>query len=237
MKYFVTYLEKPVVAQPIVVEEPKTEDGTKKKGIFKKFTGETKPTAASVNVEEEYFPSLGEEPKNPPPKKRVEPVNTNQSTSNSSPQPSSGGVRKFMNAKKQGGGESFAPLDPELSEKLPPIPVKVEGSNPDSVSVRKSPEGFGQKTEGHGQKHEGGFPAKTEGGFSRRTDPVGQVTPVTEDTPADTKFKFGGEGPRKFQGANKISFKREEEKSEQEVSHIFLKGQIFNFLCLMMLSL
>lgn len=166
--------------QPTVQDFASIQEGdAKKKKIFNKPNGQPK---APVNFEAdaEYFPSLGEEPKVLP--KKPEPTPVVQPTTTSS----SGGVKKFVNAKKQ-AGESFAPLEPVQERALPVVPEKTE------PVVQQKPAGFG---------------------FQRR---AAEEQPKEVPAPADTKFKFGGEGPKKFSAGGKISFKREEEKSEQEV--------------------
>jgi hypothetical protein len=77
--------------------------------MFKKPTGETKKTV-DVKVDEEYFPSLGEEPPKNMPKKEPE----------QRPQPvqvDANGPKRFMNTKKTNQGEAFAPI--ETHEKEP----------------------------------------------------------------------------------------------------------------------
>lgn len=93
-----------------------------------------------------------------------------------------------MNAKKQATGETFAPLEPVQERAIPVIPEKTE-----PVVQQQKPAGFG---------------------FQRR---AAEEQPKEVAAPVDSKFKFGGEGPKKFGNGGKISFKREEEKSEQEV--------------------
>jgi len=93
-----------------------------------------------------------------------------------------------MNAHKKGEGEHFVPLDPKLTEK--PVPEQ-----PKKEIIENGEE-----------------PKKTPGIFKRQTDEA----PKETVPPADSKFKFGGEGPKKFSAGPKISFKREEEKNEAE---------------------
>jgi len=136
------------------------------------------------------------------PKKKAEPAPVITPTVTES-KPSTQGPKKFVNAKKTDKGEHFAPLDPTLVEKIPEKVEKVE-------KIEKT-----EKTE----KTENGVEAipprrLPENFFQRNTQELSKETAP----PADTKFKFGGEGPKKFSGGAKISFKREEEKSEQEVN-------------------
>jgi len=166
------------------------------KKIFKKPTGDSKPKNV---VLDEYFPTLGEKPEDMP-KKKAEPAPVITPTVTES-KPSTQGPKKFVNAKKTDKGEHFAPLDPTLVEKIPEKVEKVE-------KIEKT-----EKTE----KTENGVEAipprrLPENFFQRNTQELSKETAP----PADTKFKFGGEGPKKFSGGAKISFKREEEKSEQE---------------------
>jgi len=168
-----------------------------KKKIFKKPTGETR--APKNVVVDEYFPSLGEEPKEMP-KKKPEPTPTPVVTET---QQTSQGPKRFVNLNKKDKGETFVPLDPSLTEKVPEkVPEKIE-------KIEKA-----EKTEKTENVVETVAPKRTlpENYFQRSTQDVSKETAP----PADSKFKFGGEGPKKFSTGTKISFKREEEKNELE---------------------
>lgn len=149
------------------------------------------------------------------PKKAAQPVPAPQNVPETQNAQSSG-PRKFVNAKKAGTGESFAPLDPNVVEKaLPIVPekpvVETQAEKPAEKPVEKTEKT--EKTEKPERPERPAYVAPA-GTFQRRTAEEPKEVPV----PADTKFKFGGEGPKKFAGGSKISFKRDEEKSEQEVT-------------------
>jgi len=185
------------------------EDPEKKKKIFKKFTGGDTKTTKNVVIDE-YFPTLGETPiERPKPKPEPTPITSSPVTDNKS---AGQGPRKFVNVKKQEKGEHFVPLDATLTEK---IPEKTPEKTPEKIEkIEKS-----DKEEKPEEKKKEPEPIRRvpEGFFSRNTQTQDQSTKEKETAPpVDTKFKFGGEGPKKFSGGAKISFKREEEKNEQE---------------------
>jgi hypothetical protein len=177
----------------------------KKSKVMKK-PGESKPVPTGIDVNEELFPSLGQE--QPKHSKKNEPITPPQQnvteTKPTTTNIGSGGVRKFVNPNKKGQGESFRPLDENLVEKnLPektekvvekPLPEKTEKTE------KSEPPRFFRKPE---SPNEGGAQEK------KYESP--------KDVATDSKFKFGGgEGPKKFTGGSKISFKRDEGKSEQD---------------------
>jgi len=136
------------------------------------------------------------------PKKKPEPTPTPVVTET---QQTSQGPKRFVNLNKKDKGETFVPLDPSLTEKVPEkVPEKIE-------KIEKA-----EKTEKTENVVETVAPKRTlpENYFQRSTQDVSKETAP----PADSKFKFGGEGPKKFSTGTKISFKREEEKNELEVS-------------------
>jgi translation initiation factor IF-2 len=182
----------------------KIQDDQKKK-IFKKPTGDTKPK--NVVIEDEYFPSIGEKPVDMP-KKKPEPTPAPTTTVTDTKQTTQG-PRKFVNAKKTDKGEHFVPLDANLVEKIPEKVEKLE--KVEKVEKIEKIEKI-EKTEKTENGVEAAPPRRVPEGFFKRNtqDQTQETTP-----PSDSKFKFGGEGPIKFSGS-KISFKREEEKSEQE---------------------
>jgi len=147
---------------------------------------------------------LGEEaPKNVPKKKpeAVSPVKTETQPAQSS------GPRKFINNAKKGAGEHFVPLDPTLTEK--PVPVIEKPAVEEKKPEEKKPEE--SKPTEYKEIAPKGF-------FSRNTKTTSELeaNAAAAEAQEDTKFKFGGEGPKKFTAGSKISFKREEEKSELE---------------------
>jgi len=184
-----------------------------KKGIFKKVTAETATVKPKVDLQEELFPTLGEEaPKNVPKKKpeAVSPVKTETQPAQSS------GPRKFINNAKKGAGEHFVPLDPTLTEK--PVPVIEKPAVEEKKPEEKKPE------ESKPTEYKDIAP---KGFFSRNTKTTSELeaNAAAAEAQEDTKFKFGGEGPKKFTAGSKISFKREEEKSELEV-----RNEVFQYL-------
>lgn len=86
-------------------------------------------------------------------------------------------------------------MDPAIVEKPVPVaPVREKVENPEPTQA-----------------------ALPRGVFQRKA--AEQPT----ETPTDTKFKFGGgEGPKRFVGGSKISFKREEEKDDHVVKEFFI---------------
>ena len=67
-----------------------------------------------MKVSEEYFPSLGEEPKNIPKKEPEQQQPQPAQTTTTS------GPKRFLNSKKEAQGEHFKPI--EIKEKEPPVP-------------------------------------------------------------------------------------------------------------------
>ena len=181
----------------------------KKPKLFNKPTGQTQ-AAKKVDIDVEYFPSLGEDGPKRPVKKPEPIVEQPSATANAN----TGGPRKFLNAKKQGQGESFAPLDPNIVEKAIPPPVQVPEKTAEEPAQRTTTYTEpAQRTTTYNEPAPVADRKPGESGFVRRT--AAPETP--QEVPVDSKFKFGGEGPKKFVANNKISFKREEEKSEQEI--------------------
>ena len=186
-------------------------DQEKKPKLFNKPTGQSQ-AAKKVDIDVEYFPSLGEDGPKRPVKKNPEPVEQPSVTANAN----TGGPRKFLNPKKQGQGESFAPLDPNIVEKaIPPVvqaPEKTAEEPAQRTTTYSEPAQRATTYNEPAQREPVVDRKPGESGFQRRT-----TTETPQEVPVDTKFKFGGEGPKKFVANNKISFKREEEKSEKEV--------------------
>ncbi len=189
------------------IEQP--QEPAPKKGIFKKVTADTATVKPKVDLQEELFPTLGEEaPKNVPKKKpeAVSPVKTETQPAQSS------GPRRFVNAAKKGAGEHFVPLDPTLTEKpLPVIEKPVVAEKTEKTAEEKKPEEKEKPTEYKDIAPKGFFSRNT------KTNTELEANAAAAEASEETKFKFGGEGPKKFSAGNKISFKREEEKSELEV--------------------
>jgi hypothetical protein len=211
---------KPVA--PVVEKIEQPQEPAPKKGIFKKITGDTATVKPKVDLQEELFPTLGEEaPKNVPKKKveAVSPVKTESQSAQSS------GPRRFVNAAKKGAGEHFVPLDPTLTEKALPViekPVVAEKTEKTEKIERIERTERTEKTE-EKKPEEKEKPTEykdiaPKGFFSRNTKTTTELeaNAAAAEASEETKFKFGGEGPKKFSAGNKISFKREEEKSELE---------------------
>jgi hypothetical protein len=109
--------EIPEKEEPVAEITPPTETTAQpKKKMFVKPTGGAKATA-TVAVDEGDFPSIGEEAK--PSSKHSEYTSQQQS------QQSSTGPKRFVNAKKNNQGESFAPIDPSLAKEPEIIPPKI----------------------------------------------------------------------------------------------------------------
>lgn len=99
-------------------------------------------------------------------------------------------------------------MDPNIAEK--PVPV---------APVREKVENTSTSTSTSTNTAEPSQPALPRGIFQRKA-----ADQPPAEVPADTKFKFGGaEGPKKFSGGSKISFKREEEKDDHEVKRVLLE--------------
>jgi len=155
---------------------------------------------------------LGEEaPKNIP-KKKVEPTSPLKTETNTA---QASGPRRFVNAAKKGTGENFVPLDPTLTEKA--VPERVVNTETPADKPAENP--AAKPADKPADKPVEYKDIAPKGFFSRNEKSTKELEAhaAAAEASQETKFKFGGgEGPKKFTAGNKISFKREEEKNEQE---------------------
>jgi len=162
-----------------------------KKKIMKKIGREPRP--AEVNISDQAFPELGSEPVKSEKKEDVKSESTQSSNSNLGP-------KRFVNAKKTGQGENFAPME-TVQEKDPVIVTPVLQA-PQEKSTEKV--------------------------FSRATEaPVITETTPPQD---DGKFKFGGikkftstKGPTKVKEEEKSEQDILREQKEKDAEEKIMK--------------
>lgn len=161
-----------------------------------------------AEIVQEEFPDLGAEidPSTIKKKAKSEPTQSAPATTTTT---TTGGPRRFVNTKKP-AGETFAHLEPTPEKK-----VEEHEEKPQATTTTTTTATTETKTEApkHGFIQRG--PARSELASKAETT---QAEVKKEEPVADSKFKFGGEGPKRFIGGAKKEGHREEQKTEADVN-------------------
>eukprot|EP00331_Platyophrya_macrostoma_P019240 CAMPEP_0176475052 /NCGR_PEP_ID=MMETSP0127-20121128/43387_1 /TAXON_ID=938130 /ORGANISM="Platyophrya macrostoma, Strain WH" /LENGTH=409 /DNA_ID=CAMNT_0017870595 /DNA_START=73 /DNA_END=1302 /DNA_ORIENTATION=+ len=189
-----------------LADEFKEKEPTQK-GIMSK-PGTKKAPQADILAEE--FPDLGAavDPTKTKKKPKVQeptPTDTTTTTTQSGP-------KRFVNTKKA-AGETFAQLEavPEKKVEEPVVKTETQAQKP-TETITKADAPKEDKPE---KQSSGGFglqrgPARSE--LASKAE-----TTKPEEPAADSKFKFGGDGPKRFVSSKKEGQHKEETKTEADL--------------------